>query len=175
MRKAIERGEPREIFADRTSSICDRPWRAIPCPVSGESSRSELKHSNHFATAGKSASPDMLVDVTRLERDYFERQPDVDDQTSYQLQNQRRSVHRCASFNEAHIWPPLRPSATTGETRAQTVRSYGQDTHALRPAQCKALEVLRLTEWRQSSSRHGVTPTPVISRAVYNRDRKQNL
>ena len=46
--------------------------------------------------AGKTPSQEMLVDVTRLEREYFERLPDVEDPThhlsvaiSYLLANRR--------------------------------------------------------------------------------------
>jgi phosphomannomutase len=55
--------------------------------------------------AGKTPSQEMLVDVTRLEREYFERLPDVEDPT--QLVSFGTSGHRGSSlrgsFNEAHI------------------------------------------------------------------------
>jgi len=54
--------------------------------------------------AGKTPSQEMLVDVTRLEREYFERLPDVEDPT--QLVSFGTSGHRGSSlrgsFNEAH-------------------------------------------------------------------------
>ncbi len=64
--------------------------------------------------AGKTPSQEMLVDVTRLEREYFERLPDVGDPT--QLVSLGTSGHRGSSlrgsFNEAHgrsMTPRRRP------------------------------------------------------------------
>lgn len=55
--------------------------------------------------AGKTPSQEMLVDITGLEREYFERLPDVEDPT--QLVSFGTSGHRGSSlrdsFNEAHI------------------------------------------------------------------------
>ena len=55
--------------------------------------------------AGFPAPPEMLVDVSRLEKEYYTRQPDLDD--SNQLVSFGTSGHRgCSfrgSFNEAHI------------------------------------------------------------------------
>ena len=75
--------------------------------------------------AGKTSSQEMLVDVTRREREYFERLPDVEDPT--QLVSFGTSGHRGSSlrgsFTRLMFWPSLRPSATTGEPREQPVRS----------------------------------------------------
>ena len=55
--------------------------------------------------AGKPATRDMLVDLARLEREYYGRKPDVGDQN--QLVSFGTSGHRVSSlrgsFNEAHI------------------------------------------------------------------------
>ena len=55
--------------------------------------------------AGKPAPPEMLVDLTQLERAYFDTRPDVEDPN--QLVHFGTSGHRGsslrASFNEAHI------------------------------------------------------------------------
>ncbi|HEY6085112.1 MAG TPA: phosphoglucomutase, alpha-D-glucose phosphate-specific, partial [Nitrospira sp.] len=55
--------------------------------------------------AGKPATKDMLVDLVRLERDYYERKPDVND--ANQLVSFGTSGHRGSSlrgsFTEAHI------------------------------------------------------------------------
>ena len=55
--------------------------------------------------AGKPAPKEMLVDVARLEREYFERKPDVNDPT--QMVSFGTSGHRGSSlrgtFTEAHI------------------------------------------------------------------------
>ena len=55
--------------------------------------------------AGKPAPPEMLVDLGRLERDYYARRPELDDPD--QLVAFGTSGHRGSSlrgsFNEAHI------------------------------------------------------------------------
>ena len=55
--------------------------------------------------ASKPATPDMFIDVAKLERDYFERRPNVADPT--QLVSFGTSGHRgspfLATFTEAHI------------------------------------------------------------------------
>jgi phosphoglucomutase len=132
--------------------------------------------------AGKPASREMLVDLTRLEREYFERSPDVDDPTqliSFGTSGHRGSSLR-ASFNEAHILAITQ--AVCDYRRSQGTNGplfIGKDTHALSdPAQCTALEVLAANEVETVIQQDGgVTPTPVISRAilVHNRARKQNL
>lgn len=132
--------------------------------------------------AGKPASPEMLVDVTRLERDYFERLPDVDDPNqlvSFGTSGHRGSSLR-ASFNEVHILAITQAICEYRRIQGTDGPLYmGKDTHALSgPAQCTALEVLAANGVETIIQRDGgVTPTPVISRAilVYNRDRKKNL
>ena len=55
--------------------------------------------------AGKRATSDMLVDLAKLEREYYERKPDVGDST--QLVSFGTSGHRGSSlrgsFNESHV------------------------------------------------------------------------
>lgn len=132
--------------------------------------------------AGKPASQEMLVDLTRLEREYFERSPDVEDPNqlvSFGTSGHRGSSLR-ASFNEAHILAITQAICDYRRSQGTNGPLYmGKDTHALSsPAQNTALEVLAAngveTVIQQDD---GVTPTPVISRAilVYNRTRKQNL
>ena len=143
----------------------------------------ELKNNETISPlAGKSASQDMLVDVTRLEREYFERLPDVDDPNqlvSFGTSGHRGSSLR-ASFNEAHILAITQAICDYRRNQGTDGPLYmGKDTHALSgPAQCTALEVLAANEVETVIQQDdGVTPTPVISRAilVYNRDRKQNF
>ncbi|HEX5637811.1 MAG TPA: phosphoglucomutase, alpha-D-glucose phosphate-specific, partial [Gammaproteobacteria bacterium] len=95
--------------------------------------------------AGKPAPEDMLIDVSRLEKEYYSRQPDTDDPN--QLVSFGTSGHRGsslqASFNEAHI---LATAQAICEYRAaQGIDGplyMGKDTHALSgPAQRTALEV----------------------------------
>ena len=132
--------------------------------------------------AGKPALKEMLVDVARLERDYFERHPDPRDLN--QLVSFGTSGHRGSplqgTFTEAHILAITQ--AICDYRRAQGTDGplyMGKDTHALSgPAQRTALEVLAANNVETVIQRdEGVTPTPVISRAilVYNRDRTEHL
>ena len=132
--------------------------------------------------AGKPAPKEMLVDVARLEREYYARRPDVGDPT--QLVSFGTSGHRGSSlrgsFTEAHILAITQ--AICDYRRGQGIDGplyMGKDTHALSgPAQRTALEVLAAngveTVIQQDD---GVTPTPVISRAilVHNRGRTEHL
>jgi len=132
--------------------------------------------------AGKPAPKELLVDVSRLERAYYETRPDVSDPN--QLVAFGTSGHRGSSlhgtFNEAHILAITQ--AICEYRRAQGVDGplyMGKDTHALSgPAQRTALEVLAangVEVFLQEDD--GFTPTPVISHAIliYNRGRKQRL
>jgi phosphoglucomutase len=132
--------------------------------------------------AGKAAPKEMLVDVARLEREYYARKPDTGDPS--QLVSFGTSGHRgsplTGSFTEAHIVAITQ--AICDYRRAQGIDGplhMGKDTHAVSgPAQRTALEVLAANFVDTIIQRDdGVTPTPVISRAilVYNRDRKQHL
>src|ERR1700733_4339546 len=131
---------------------------------------------------GKPAPKEILLDVARLERDYFERHPDVQDPN--QLVSFGTSGHRGSplrgTFTEAHILAITQ--AICDYRRAQGTDGplyMGKDTHAVsEPAQRTALEVLAANNAETIIQRDsGVTPTPVISHAilVYNRDRKQHL
>jgi len=132
--------------------------------------------------AGKPAPKELLVDLSRLEREYFERKPDVSDRT--QLVAFGTSGHRGSSlhgaFNEAHILAITQ--AICDYRRGQGIDGplyMGKDTHALStPAQRTALEVLAANAVETIIQENdGVTPTPVISRAilVYNQNRKQHF
>ena len=132
--------------------------------------------------AGKPAPKELLVDLARLEREYFERRPDMSDP------NQRVSFgtsgHRGSSlsgtFTEAHILAITQAICDYRRSQGTDGPLYmGKDTHALSgPAQSTALEVLAANGVETIIQRNdGVTPTPVISRAilVYNRNRVKHL
>jgi phosphoglucomutase len=132
--------------------------------------------------AGKPAPQDLLVDLTKLERQYFDRRPDVSD--ANQLVAFGTSGHRGTPFNntftEAHILAITQ--AICDYRRDQGVDGplyMGKDTHALSgPAQRTALEVLAANGVQTIIQRDdGVTPTPVISRAIlaYNCSRQNHL
>src|SRR5499427_2192101 len=132
--------------------------------------------------AGKPATKDMLIDVAKLERDYFERRPDMNNPAqlvSFGTSGHRGSPFR-GSFTEAHILAITQ--AICDYRRAQGTAGplyMGKDTHALSgPAQCTALQVLAANGVHTIIQRDdGVTPTPVISHAilVHNRSRTGHL
>jgi phosphoglucomutase len=132
--------------------------------------------------AGKPAPKEMLVDLARLEREYYQRQPDVgnrDQMVSFGTSGHRGSSLR-GSFTEAHILAITQ--AICDYRRGQRIDGplhMGKDTHALSgPAQRTALEVLAANNVETIIQQDdGVTPTPVISRAilVHNRGRKDHL
>ena len=132
--------------------------------------------------AGKPAPKEMLVDLSRLEREYFECRPDLDDpaqRVSFGTSGHRGSpFHR--SFTEAHILAITQAICDYRRAHATDGPLYmGKDTHALSgPAQRTALEVLAANEVATIIQRDdGFTPTPVVSRAilVHNRARTDRL
>jgi phosphoglucomutase len=134
------------------------------------------------ALAGKPAPKNMLVDLARLEREYYERQPDIGNPD--QLVSFGTSGHRGSSlrdtFTEAHILAITQAICDSRRSRGIDGPLYmGKDTHGLSsPAQRTALEVLAANEVDTFIQRDdGVTPTPVISHAIlgYNRGRKEHF
>jgi phosphoglucomutase len=134
------------------------------------------------ALAGKPASKEMLVDLTRLEQEYFERRPDIRDPN--QLVSFGTSGHRgspfAGTFTEAHVLAITQAICDYRLVHGTDGPLYmGKDTHALSsPAQQTALEVLAANDVETIiQADDGVTPTPVISRAilVYNRGRKDHF
>ncbi|HZO39153.1 MAG TPA: phosphoglucomutase (alpha-D-glucose-1,6-bisphosphate-dependent) [Methylomirabilota bacterium] len=134
------------------------------------------------ALAGKPAPASMIVDLAKLEREYYERKPELGDATqlvSFGTSGHRGSPYR-GSFTEAHI--AAITQAICDYRRGERIDGplyMGKDTHALsEPAQRTALEVLAANGVETIIQRDsGVTPTPVISWAilVYNRGRKEHL
>src|SRR5580693_8869402 len=132
--------------------------------------------------AGLPAPKSMLVDVAKLEREYYERRPDLGDHNQMVIFG--TSGHRGSpfhgTFTEAHILAMTQAICDYRRTQATDGPLYmGKDTHALSgPAQRTALEVLAANGVETIIQEDDkVTPTPVISRAilVYNRDRKDHL
>jgi hypothetical protein len=66
----------------------------------------------------------MLVDLGRLEREYFERWPDLDDPKQRPaLVPAGIAAHRCTARSPKPIfWPSPKPSATSGACRASMAR-----------------------------------------------------
>jgi phosphoglucomutase len=113
----------------------------------------------------------MLIDVARLERAYYEGKPDASvpsHRVAFGTSGHRGSS-LAMSFNEAHVLAITQ--AICDYRQAEGVRGplyLGKDTHALSaPAQRTALEVLAANAVTAVIQREdGVTPTPVISRAI---------
>ena len=132
--------------------------------------------------AGKPASKELLVDLARLEKEYYEDRPDVSnpDQLVIFGTSGHRGSPQHGTFTEAHILAITQAICEYRRFKGTDGPLYmGKDTHALSgPAQRTALEVLAANDVTTIIQENdAVTPTPVISRAilVYNRGRKDHL
>jgi phosphoglucomutase len=132
--------------------------------------------------AGKPAPKERLVDLARLEREYYDRRPDVSD--PQQMVSFGTSGHRGSSLNgtftEAHILATTQAICDYRRSKGTDGPLFmGKDTHALsNPAQRTALEVLAANGVETMVQRDdGFTPTPAISHAIltYNRGRAGGL
>jgi phosphoglucomutase len=150
----------------------------LSSPIVGPSAADSGNTEKISPLAGKPAPKDMLIDVAKLERDYLERRPDLNDPA--QLVSFGTSGHRGTpfdgTFTEAHILAITQ--AICDYRSAQKIDGplyMGKDTHAVSaPAQRTALEVLAANNIETLIQQNdGVTPTPVISRMIldYNRGR----
>jgi phosphoglucomutase len=132
--------------------------------------------------AGQPAPQEILVDLARLEREYYGRKPDPEDpaqRVSFGTSGHRGSSLR-GSFTEAHILAISQAICDYRRGRGIDGPLYlGRDTHALSgPAQATALEVLAANGVETVIQRDdGFTPTPVISHAIlaHNRSRPAAL
>ncbi|HEV8000221.1 MAG TPA: phosphoglucomutase, alpha-D-glucose phosphate-specific, partial [Planctomycetaceae bacterium] len=132
--------------------------------------------------AGKPAPKSLLIDVAALEREYAERTPDLGDRNQKVIfgTSGHRGTPRDGTFTDAHIAAITQAICEYRQRQKIDGPVYmGKDTHALSgPAQRTALEVLA-ANGTETIIQHGdgVTPTPVISRAilVYNRARTEHL
>ena len=154
----------------------------MPNPVEARSKAAKSNGKAVSPLAGKPAPKEMLLDVARLEKDYFERHPDLQDPN--QLVSFGTSGHRGSpfhgTFTESHILAITQAICDYRREQGTDGPLYmGKDTHALSaPAQRTALEVLAANNVETIIQQgDGVTPTPVISRAilVYNCGRKDHL
>jgi phosphoglucomutase len=132
--------------------------------------------------AGKPAPETMLIDLARLEKEYYDRKPDMGDPT--QQVSFGTSGHRGSSltgtFTEAHILAVTQAICDYRKSQGTNGPLYmGKDTHALSgPAQRTALEVLAANDVETMlQCDDGFTPTPVISHAIltYNHGRSEGL
>ena len=125
--------------------------------------------------AGKLPPPELLIDVGRLERQYYERAPDpADPQQRVAFGTSgHRGTPEAGSFNEAHILAVTQ--AVCEYRKGQGIDGplfVGKDTHAAdQPATRTVLEVLAgngveavIDTGEGGGSEY--TPTPVISHAI---------
>src|SRR6201984_3534356 len=96
--------------------------------------------------AGKPAPKELLIDPERLQREYYERKPDVTDRNqlvAFGTSGHRGSAFR-GTFNEAHILAITQAICEYRKGQGIDGPLYmGKDTHAVsEPAQRTALEVL---------------------------------
>jgi len=132
--------------------------------------------------AGTRATADLLIDVARLEADYYAQEPDLTDRAqrvSFGTSGHRGSSLR-GTFTEAHVLAITQ--AICNYRMAQRTSGplfIGKDTHALSdPAFRSALEVLAANGVDVMVDRtDGYTPTPAISHAIlaHNRGRTSAL
>ena len=124
--------------------------------------------------AGLPTQPSDLIDVAALERDYFEKQPNLsvpEERVRFGTGGHRGKASE-ASFNEAHIKAIVQAIVDWRRTQAPngepSVILLGKDTHALSDAAQKtALGVLAANGVEtRLQEKNGVTPTPAISRAI---------
>ena len=132
--------------------------------------------------AGKPAPVGLLIDVSKLERDFYELKPDV--ANPHQLVSFGTSGHRGAPFNgtftEAHILAITQAICELRKGKGISGPLFmGKDSHAASaPAQRTALEILAANGVETFIQRgDGFTPTPSISHAIltYNRGRTSGL
>jgi phosphoglucomutase len=168
----VEAGRERDVSSSYQSAPVS--LRKQPCEYSAKMRISEL--------AGKPAPKSLLIDVAKLEREYFERRPDPGDKN--QLVSFGTSGHRGTplnnTFTESHILAITQAICEYRKNEGTTGPLFmGKDTHALSGvAQQTALEVLGANGVEVViQERGGFTPTPVISRAilVHNRGRRDGL
>jgi phosphoglucomutase len=132
--------------------------------------------------AGKPAPKEMLVDPARLEREYFEGRPDMDDpnqQVIFGTSGHRGSPLR-NTFTEAHILAVTQAICDYRRGKGTDGPLYmGKDTHAVSgPAQRTALEVLAANGVEALiQPDDGFAPTPAVSHAIlsHNRGRSRGL
>jgi len=148
----------------------------MPDSVARSSTFDALGAKTISSLAGKPAPKELLLDVADLEREYFERKPDISD--PHQLVKFGTNGHRGSPFDgtflEAHVLAITQAICDYRRSHEVDGPLYmGKDTHAISGvAQRTALEVLAGNNVEVVIQKDdGVTPTPVISRSilVYNR------
>ncbi len=136
----------------------------------------------HHPRAGQSALASDLIDLAALEHAYYTLLPDADNpvqRVAFGTSGHRGSP-LTSTFNERHILAITQALCEYRKAQGVTGPLFiGRDTHAASmPALRSALEVLAAHEIETMiDSADGYTPTPAISHAIlnYNRKRKDGL
>jgi len=132
--------------------------------------------------AGKSAPEEILVDVARLEKEYYSLKPDIND--PQQIVSFGTSGHRGApangTFNEPHILAIAQAICDYRQLKGIDGPLYlGKDTHcASLWSERSVLEVFAANKIETFIQKDGgYTPTPAVSRAIlsYNQGRDSGL
>jgi len=153
--------------ADSTYLVCILTMSTLPV-------RAFLKLNIH-PLAGQPAPAELLIDISKLEQDYYDRKPDIEN--PHQLVSFGTSGHRGSpfdgTFTEAHILAITQ--AICDYRRMKGIQGplfMGKDTHAASaPAERTALEVLAANEVITFiQENNGFTPTPAVSRAILARN-----
>lgn len=132
--------------------------------------------------AGKPAPAELLIDVAKLQDQYYQLHPDPSnpqERVQFGTSGHRGSA-ATSSFNEDHILATTQAIVEYRQGQGINGPLYmGMDTHALSgPAQQTALEVLAAHGVEVFiAENNGYTPTPSISHAIlrYNKGRTEGL
>ncbi|MET0356158.1 MAG: phosphoglucomutase (alpha-D-glucose-1,6-bisphosphate-dependent) [Cellvibrio sp.] len=132
--------------------------------------------------AGKLLPQELLVDVSKLQTDYYDKKPDpaiAEQRVSFGTSGHRGSASK-TSFNENHVLAITQAICDYRKHVGITGPLYiGIDTHALsEPAQISAVEVFAANDVEIFLAAGGeFTPTPAISHAIltYNKGRTTAL
>jgi phosphoglucomutase len=132
--------------------------------------------------AGKLLPREMLVDITKLTGDYYDKKPEpsiAEQRVSFGTSGHRGSASK-SSFNENHVLAITQAICDYRVHAGITGPLYvGIDTHALsEPAQISAVEVFAANGVEIFLAAGGeFTPTPAISHAIltYNKNRTSGL
>ncbi|MGL6226699.1 MAG: phosphoglucomutase (alpha-D-glucose-1,6-bisphosphate-dependent) [Thermoguttaceae bacterium] len=132
--------------------------------------------------AGLPVPPELILDVSALEKAYYAKKPDVSNpmyQVAFGTSGHRGTPNE-GTFTESHILAIVQAVCDYRQQQGYSGPLFlGKDTHAIStPAQRTALEVLAANGVETVYQREeGYTPTPVISHAIlgYNRNRRDGF
>ena len=111
----------------------------------------QLSGSRISLLAGKPAPREMLVDLARLEKEYFDRKPDLEDANQFVVfgTSGHRGTSLNGTFTEAHVLAITQAICDYRKAQGITGPLYmGKDTHALSsPAPIGGVKVVAKSGW----------------------------